>query len=208
MNKEANTNWFIRLLGGDDGGKKPKFYVIIILVLTGMGIMIFSSFFDITEQAIPYKSESPITETAGFIDKETTPKTMRDYEKIYENQLTEVISNMLGIEEVVVKVNLDSTEELVAETNKNIAEQHTKEKDNQGGTREITDLNRDEQVVIYRVDSNDKPLILKTLKPKVRGVIVVAKGAEKVQVKALISEAVQRLLGIPPYKIGIYPKLN
>jgi len=140
------------------------------MVLTGMAIMIVSSFFNITEQAIPYDDEQNVTDKAVFMDKDSSPKTMQDYEKIYENQLTEVLTDMLGLEEVTVKVNLDSTEEIIVDRNTSISEQTTKEIDKQGGTREIKDLKKDEQVVLYRSDSNDKPLILKTLKPKVRGV--------------------------------------
>lgn len=205
MEKNQN-NWLARLTGGESGSKKPKFSWIIVMVLTGMAIMIVSSFFNITEQAIPYDDEQNVTDKAVFMDKDSSPKTMQDYEKIYENQLTEVLTDMLGLEEVTVKVNLDSTEEIIVDRNTSISEQTTKEIDKQGGTREIKDLKKDEQVVLYRSDSNDKPLILKTLKPKVRGVVVVAKGAEQVKVKAMITEAVQRLLDVPPYNIGIFPK--
>lgn len=207
MEKDKQTSWLLRLIGGESkNDKKAKaWHWIILFIVIGMGIMIIASFFDITEQAVPYEPQAPSQETSAIMDKSSNPKTMQDYEKIFENQITELLTSMIGIEEVTVKVNLESTEELIIEKNRNMTEQITKEKDKQGGTRDISDYKKDEQVVLYQNNDNEQPLIIKTLKPKVRGVVIVAKGAEKIQIKALISEAVQRFLDIPPYKIAILP---
>lgn len=211
MNNEKQ-NWFSRLFGSNNSeknteGKKNKpMHWIIVLALIGAAIMIFSSFIQVSDEVMPYeRDEAPITETTAIITKEDTPKTMQDYEKLYENQLVEIITNMLGVEKVTVKINLDSTEIIEVEKNRTISEQSTKEKDKQGGTREIEDMKRDEQVVLYQNNGNQNPLILKTIKPKVRGVVVVAEGAESVQVKAMIIEAVQKLLDVAPHEIGILP---
>lgn len=207
MSKPNNKNWLMNLIGDKEVIKKNKtFYWIIIFFLVGLAFMIFSSFLDITDQVTPYESQAPVQETSNMLEKNTVPKTMQDYEKIYENQLTEIITEMLGVNEVVVKVNLDSTEELLVESNTSYSEQVTKEQDKQGGSRNISNVSKDEQVVIYRVDGNDEPLVIKTIKPKVRGVVIVAEGAENLQVKAMITEAVQRLLDVPPHKIAILPK--
>lgn len=210
MDKEKNTGWIGRFLTKeDDSLKKGKtFHWIIVFFLIGLAIMILSSFFDVSENVVPYdiQSQSNVEETSALVEKDSSPKTMRDYEKAYENQLTEVITKMLGVDEVIVKVNLDSTEVIVPEKNTNYTEQNTTERDKQGGTREITNKSKDEQVVLYKYDNNEQPLVVKTIKPKVRGVVVVAEGAENIQVKAMITEAVQRLLDVPPYKIAILPK--
>ncbi|GBF11031.1 stage III sporulation protein AG [Tepidibacillus infernus] len=209
MDKEKQQHWLLKWLGGESGEKKRtnKLFGLVLLILLGMAIMLLSPIFGITEQVKPYDAP-PLTvqETAGVIDKTPSPKTMQDYEKIFENQLTDILTDMIGVEEVTVKVNLDSTEEIVIEKNRNYTEQQTKERDKQGGTRDITDIKKDEQVVLYQTDNQEQPVVLKTLKPKVRGVVVIAKGAEKVQVKAMIAEAVQRLLDVPPYKIAILPR--
>jgi len=209
MSNEKKENWLSRLLGGSHSGGKNKkqLYWILLVLLIGMAIMLLSSFFHITEQAIPDQgTPAPTLETAGVLNKDNHPKSMEDYEKIYENKLTEVLTDMVGIEEVTVKVNLDSTEEVVVERNENYSEQTTKEQDKQGGTREIKNIKRDGQVVLYQSDNNEQPLVVKTLKPKVRGVVIVAKGADKIQIKTMISEAVQRLLDVPQYKIAILPR--
>lgn len=208
MDNKKNSGWLMSLLGIEKAGKNKSYYWLVLLVLAGVAIMILASFLDITEQAIPYEATSPSKQTAGLIDKDSTPKTMQDYEKIFENQLTELLTSMLGVQEVTVKINLDSTEELVVERNTSSTEQITNEKDNQGGTRNIRDSRKDEEVVIYRTDSNEQPLVLKILKPKVRGVVVVAKGAENIKIRAMITEAVQSLLNVQPHNIAVFPRKN
>lgn len=207
MAENKSTNWLKSLLGGERPTKKSKSYQwIILFFLLGVAIMLISSFLDVTNSVVPYEGDIHEQDTATFINKEPKTLTTQDYEKFYENQLTEILTEMLGVSEVVVKVTLDSTEELVVGKNTSYSEQNTKERDNQGGTRDVTDLNKDEETVIYNSDDDDKPLVIKTIKPKVRGVVVVAEGAENIKIKAMITDAVQRLLDVPPYKIGVYPK--
>ncbi|MNC72064.1 hypothetical protein D3C75_1230700 [compost metagenome] len=53
---------------------------------------------------------------------------------------------------------------------------------------------------------DDTPLVVKTTKPKIRGVVVVAKGAENATVKKLISDAVERGLDVPAHRISVVPR--
>ncbi|MNN46313.1 hypothetical protein D3C81_1606920 [compost metagenome] len=46
----------------------------------------------------------------------------------------------------------------------------------------------------------------KKIKPKVRGVLIVAKGAENKTVKALIVDAVEKGLNVPAYRISVVPR--
>jgi stage III sporulation protein AG len=43
-------------------------------------------------------------------------------------------------------------------------------------------------------------------KPAIRGVLVVAKGAENIQVKKWIIEAVTRSLDVPSHRVAVMPK--
>ena len=49
-------------------------------------------------------------------------------------------------------------------------------------------------------------LFLQTKKPEIRGVLVVAKGAENIQVKKWIIEAVTRALDVPSHRVAVMPK--
>lgn len=202
-------NWLSHLTGGEKSNKKPKIYWMILLVLFGMAIMIFSSFLNVSEEISPNNNElntGSTIETSGDIDSSSISKNIQDYEKAYENQITEALVDMLGVEKVTVIVNLDATEEIIVEKNTKVSEQTTSEVDAQGGKRNIHDYSNDEEVVIYKAGNDEQPLVLKTKKPEVRGAIVIVEGAENLQLKAMIIDAVQRFLDIPSYKIAILPK--
>jgi stage III sporulation protein AG len=130
----------------------------------------------------------------------------REYEEAYENQLKEILSKIVGVGEVEVLVTIDGTEEIDVARNDKDSQQVTNEKDSNGATRNVTDVTRDGSVVLYQVSGDQHPLVLKYIKPKIRGVVVVAKGAENLTVKKMISEAVERGLDVPPHRISILPR--
>ncbi len=47
-------------------------------------------------------------------------------------------------------------------------------------------------------------IVLKEIKPKVKGVIVVAQGAEDIEVKEMLYEAVKTVLGISGNRVEVY----
>ena len=79
--------------------------------------------------------------------------------------------------------------------------ENTNEKDSGGGVREVIreDLKRE------IVTDNDKSLmIIKEVRPNVRGVIVVAEGAEDILIKEQLYSAVKTVLGIQGNKVEVY----
>lgn len=58
--------------------------------------------------------------------------------------------------------------------------------------------------------SGDKevPLVVETVKPSIKGVLVVAKGAEDIKIKSMIVEAVTRALDVPSHRVSVQPKQN
>lgn len=131
---------------------------------------------------------------------------MQQYEREVEQQLSEVLGKIVGVDDVSVIVNLDSTEEEVVQIDERQSEQVTTERDKTGGNRSITQNTRDRKTAYYRNDDGERPVVVKKLKPKVRGVLVVARGVENLQVKAIVIEAVQRTLDIPMHRISVLPK--
>ncbi|MGA9287777.1 MAG: stage III sporulation protein AG, partial [Anaerobacillus sp.] len=64
----------------------------------------------------------------------------------------------------------------------------------------------DEQVVVVQSDKGQEPIIVSTKKPIVRGVVVVAVGAENMEVKKMIVDAVTRLLDVKSHRVMVLPK--
>ncbi|WJQ83920.1 stage III sporulation protein AG [Brevibacillus brevis] len=192
---------------------KPLHYFIVILGI-GVAIMILTDFLRVEkDQPLGFgdigseAQGSPGGDaTSQVLGGSPTTDIIAEYENIYETQLREILASVVGVGEVQVMVNLESTPELVVEKNRNIRSSTNQEMDKEKATRNQNDQSRDEQVVIVQGGKQDAPVIVKTLKPKVRGVLVVAKGADNIQVKAWITEAVQKVLDVPAYKISILPK--
>ncbi len=67
-------------------------------------------------------------------------------------------------------------------------------------------LQTDEQLVIIRNGDKEVPIVIETKKPEIRGVVVVAQGAENIEVKKWIIEAVTRALGVPSHRVAVMPK--
>jgi stage III sporulation protein AG len=53
-------------------------------------------------------------------------------------------------------------------------------------------------------DGNNEPFILKTYKPKIVGVIVLAEGAENSKIKYELEQAVSKLYNLSLDKVNVY----
>ena len=128
------------------------------------------------------------------------------YERAYEGQVKEALDAIVGVEDAIVVVNVDATEKKVLEKNKTSKTQTTDETDREGGQRKVEDQSKEEQLVIIRNGQKEVPIIIETKKPVIRGVLVVAKGAENIQVKKWIIEAVTKVLDVPSHRVAVMPK--
>ncbi|PTM58523.1 stage III sporulation protein AG [Desmospora activa DSM 45169] len=197
--------------GGEQGTKKVgAFRWLIIIGCLGVALMILSSFFSVHDDVLPQEMPSVQKEDkeaeTTWKNKKNDAMTMKDYESMYASELADVLGKVVGVDDVSVLVNLESSEEEVVEKDVRRNEQVTDEEDPRGGNRRIQESSKDEKVVLQRGEDGDIPIVVKKMKPKVRGVLVVAKGAENLQVKAAIIEAIQRVLDVPVHRISVLPK--
>lgn len=188
--------------------KKLLVYAVVVLTL-GVGLMVFGNFNQgPTDQAAPVftKTENIDSEPTFGQEKSTEPNTMTEYERKYETELKETLEGIIGVDNVSVMVNLDATESKVYEKNMTTQSQLTNETDREGGKRQVEDMSKDETVVIVRSGDQENPIVVKTVKPTIRGVLIVAKGAENIKVKKMITEAVTKVLDVPVHKVSVLPK--
>jgi stage III sporulation protein AG len=146
-------------------------------------------------------------EMETFAQKNTKENTIiTDYEQAYEAQLKEALDGMVGVSDVTIVVNVDATEKQVLEKTTTIQTQLTDEKDREGGSRKVEDSSSEEQPVIIQDGEKEVPIVTETKKPEIRGVLVVAKGADNIQVKKWIIEAVTKTLDVPSHRVAVMPK--
>lgn len=194
--------------------KKPSlyFYFLTVLVL-GVTFMMVSDFFSRQSEETANSAVVPVFEEDVAEDVETfsnkggkTDKTIADYEHSYESAIKDALEAIDGVSDVTVVVNVEATEKKMYQKNRVNQKQVTDETDREGGKRTVEDISDDEQVVIVRNGDQEVPVVQETRKPEVRGVLVVAKGADNITVKKWIVESVTRVLDIPTHRVAVMPK--
>jgi stage III sporulation protein AG len=194
--------------------KKPgKYHYLLLVLLFGAAIMLISNMLysgDASKsemQVFHNKETNEAEEVPAFGQKKSEEKSlMKQYEEAYETELKEALEGILGVDDVTVVVNVDATEKQVLEKNTVTQSQTTTETDREGGKRKVEDASNDEQLVIIRDGEKEVPIIVETKKPEIRGVLVVAKGADNIQIKKWITEAVTRVLDVPSHRVAVMPK--
>ena len=213
-NNKGPFSWLKNRLKLDETkNKKPgKYQYMLLVLLIGAAFMIVGNIVFKTEtnsSAIPAATnqKTDAKDVAVFGQKKTAGnKTIAEYEEKYEEQLKKALEEMLGVDDVTVIINFDSTDRKILEKNTNTKSQTTEEGDNDGGQRKVQEVSTDEQLVIIRNGEKEVPIVVETKKPNVRGVLVVAKGAENIEVKKWIKEAVTRVLDVPSHRVSVMPK--
>lgn len=188
---------------------------LIILILSGILLFII---------ALPTKEEKGTqTESQenrksvmqGYTDIEETDsnvvaygsnaETENDYAVYLEQKLEKMLEGVSGVGKVSVMVTLQSSEELVVEKDAPVSRSNTTETDSAGGSRMISQMDAQETTIYRTEGNNSEPYVVKTILPKVEGVLVVAKGAGKGNVDKNITEIAQALFGVEAHKVKVVP---
>ncbi len=214
------ANWWKTLeerFGGGPGGTNRMNTFRWLLIVAGVGgvFMILNSYLTVEDVQPPYEGGAPESTANGapasggdvpaFGGGAAKDSKFAAYEASYEDELKDILQKIVGVGEVSVMVTIDSTEEIVAERNMTESSQETNERDANGANRHITQTSRSGEIVLYTESGDNAPLVRKTIRPTLRGVFIVAEGAENQTVKKMIIEAVERGLGVPPHKISVAP---
>lgn len=195
----------------DEKEKKISAKFLIILLILGIILMFSGNIFQAKKPEVPVlKSQTEqVKDVPTFGQKNSDNKSIIEkYEKEYEQQLKEALESVAGVKDVTIEINLDSSEEKILDKNKVKRSQTTDETDKEGGKRKVEDESTDEKTVIVRQGDKEAPIVLRENKPKVRGVLVVAKGVDNLQVKQMVIEAVTRMLEVPSHRVSVLPKKN
>ncbi|HSH36383.1 sporulation stage III protein AG [Schnuerera sp.] len=124
-----------------------------------------------------------------------------DYGSILENKLEDILSQLKGVGAVSAMITLEDTVEKIPAFNTTKNNETTNELDSQGGTREIV---REDMTIQVVTGTEGSLIVLKEIKPTVKGVIVIAEGADDLEVKERLYEAVKTVLGVPGNKVEVY----
>ncbi|WP_410768254.1 stage III sporulation protein AG [Fontibacillus sp. BL9] len=196
---------------GADGKKRSQtFRLLLIVGLVGLAIMLFNSFVNVKRVEPGGEGREPPAmqqmTSSSFSESGQEESPFSQIELSFENKTKEILEKIVGVGAVDVMVTIDSTEEIIVQRNMKDTQEMTEETDADGGKRNINQYSRDGQIVTYDASGNEQPIVTKKIKPKVRGVLIVARGAENKTVKALIVDAVEKGLNVPAYRISVVPR--
>ena len=146
--------------------------------------------------SIPGKS-SPQNSGAGS-GMETMRLDLTKYEEQIEKRLEDLLGSIEGAGETRVMLTLDCGSEPIYATQGKTSQNSTA-----GESNSSESYTAEQAYVILGTGSGERGLILKTLEPKVRGVAVLCQGADSIQVRQNIIEAVTAVLGVGSNKVSV-----
>jgi stage III sporulation protein AG len=128
--------------------------------------------------------------------------------EVSNNNLEFEIENMLkkldGVEDASVLITYEETNRIVPMYNEDTQESLTEETDNQGGVRTINENSSKKEVVYEENNGTKKVITSKIVTPQIKGAVVMAKGANNINVKTNIIQAVQAVTGLATHKIQVF----
>ena len=181
-------------------GSRKNYTNILILALLGILLVIGSSFFKSSTQAIAKENIKPQENSAMQVNN----SNIKDYENTLGNVLKNALERIKGIGRVEVIVYCESGEEQVPAFNINETTSNTTEKATDGSNRNINQKSNGSNIVVTSKGGDSEALILKKNKPKVTGVFIVAEGAEDKIIELQVSKAVASLYDVPENKVSVF----
>jgi stage III sporulation protein AG len=172
---------------------------LIILILMGVFLMLVGNLIGGPPE------ENVINKSNGSSNNDESTINSSVEEKL-ERKLEKTLSVIAGAGDVEVNISLEVGPEYVYARNDQQSKKEIGEEDQSGGTRETKQYDNSSEIVVLNQGSDSKAVVKKKIKAKVRGVLVVAEGANNSQVKADLISAVEVGLGVESYKIKVLAK--
>ncbi|AEV68666.1 stage III sporulation protein AG [Acetivibrio clariflavus] len=207
MDKLKKLVEYLRKLLKNDKNNKVGENLIILIIIGIIIIIAGSTLFDgegkKDKNIASNKAENNIDEKA----EEVSVIGVNDEKTDLQKSIEEILSQINGVGKVDVLVTYSSGREIVPYSDVKKSDEITEEKDSTGGTRKINQSSYESQIAYEDSGSGvKKPIILKELLPEVKGVVVVAEGADDPLVKESLINAVKVLLDVPVHKIQVFER--
>lgn len=165
---------------------------LVILVITVICINVIWKK-DNTKESIPRDNNVKLAQESSNL----TGESISIQENNLETRLEEILRKMNGIEDVKVLITYSETNQIVPLYNEQ--EKETITSDGQQKQRDAS-----KEVVFEESGSTKTPVLQTTKLPKMEGAIITAKGAENIEVKANIIQAVEAATGLSSNKIQVF----
>jgi stage III sporulation protein AG len=189
----------------------------LILLAIGMIILILaipssSSTFGKIGAASESKNKTELQKgmVTELAEKDTAVAAAADrtYEEQMELRVKKLLKTVEGVGQVEVMIVLKSSKEQVLRVDNKTSDSSTVENDSSGGTRNITNKEKQESTILTGSGENTAPIVEKEISPEIEGIIISAQGGGSPTVKAEISSAMEALFNLPPHKIKVLKRVE
>ena len=170
--------------------KKKIQYLAVLLVIIVILAIYFASFSD--------------SNNDNADDQATAVYEVSDDE--IEEKLRQTLSCIEGAGKVEVMITYESSGEIIPAISVDTQSSTTTDTDEDGNSTTSTENTQSEIVTISTSDGT-AALVLREDSPQVKGVLVIAEGADDIGVKLRLLEAVQTILDVSPDQVDVY-KMN
>lgn len=130
------------------------------------------------------------------------------YISYQEYRLKNILMQIEGVGEVDVMISLAASGEKIVLSDNPYSQKQTEESDSAGGSRKITEVERQDTTIFESENGKQTPFVLQEKEPEVAGVLVLAEGAEHANIRSEITEAVEALFGLPVHRIKVIKRRN
>ena len=125
-------------------------------------------------------------------------------EQNLSQKLESILSKIQGVGDVNVFINYSESSEVVAMYNENSKSSTTEETDVSGGVRKVQETDSQKDIIYQENEGVKTPMTKKVVEPKIEGAIITAKGANNIDIKTNIIQAVEAVTGLATDKIQVY----
>jgi len=175
-----------------DKAKNKNKQMLIVAGLFGGVVLIILSFF--TNSNSNGRNNSPnAVSAAANLSRIDTARYIAEHER----KLSELLKRIEGVSDPFVMVTLESSSEYIYATKQSI-----KESVSRNGETTQRDVQRD--IILYEDEKKSKsPILVKEIKPKIKGVAIVCKGISSEDLRLKIINLVSTALNIPADRIYV-----
>ena len=186
----------------EEGNNKKKIenlvFFIIILIITIVIINIIWNDKNTSKNVKEVDTNKKLA-TTNQVQVEQVSK-----EDTLSQKLEAILSQIQGVGEVKVFINYSESSEVVAMYNENSKSSTTEETDTSGGIRKVQETDSQKDIIYQENNGTKTPMTKKVIEPKIEGAIITAKGANNIDVKTNIIQAVEASTGLASHKIQVF----
>lgn len=198
---KAIISKLLKKTGSQEKGKLVE-YLIIIVIVGIIAIIAGSTFFGGSDN----KGNEAGTLGQNNSSEVVSDSVLQDSGSALEKKLEKFLSQIEGAGKVTVMVTYVSGNEIVPAEDVKRTDENTQERDNAGGTRNNENSDYQSNIAYEEQGGTKKPIIIKEILPQVKGVVVIAAGADNAIIRNNLMKAVQVLMDVPLHKIHVLKK--